>query len=172
MGGFFGVATKEDCVTDLFYGTDYHSHLGTVRGGMVVRNSHGSAVLFSGSVAGSVAETRLDTVLPGQLHTYVGIELTATHEGISDGLVATVGALVDVADTTIVGVSRAGLLFSASFGSILRTGASSGRFGLLLQDGSAPDFSDPGNTLEGSEHDVLTDGALPVPEAPPLPSDG
>ncbi len=41
MGGFFGVAAKEDCVTDLFYGTDYHSHLGTVRGGMVVRNSHG-----------------------------------------------------------------------------------------------------------------------------------
>ena len=29
MGGFFGVASKEDCVFDLFFGTDYHSHLGT-----------------------------------------------------------------------------------------------------------------------------------------------
>ena len=36
MGGFFAVASKESCVMDLFFGTDYHSHLGTRRGGMVV----------------------------------------------------------------------------------------------------------------------------------------
>ena len=41
MGGFFGVVAKSDCVTDLFYGTDYHCHLGTRRGGMVVKNSDG-----------------------------------------------------------------------------------------------------------------------------------
>ena len=34
MGGFFGAASKIDCVTDVFFGTDYHSHLGTRRGGM------------------------------------------------------------------------------------------------------------------------------------------
>lgn len=34
MSGFFGVAAKTDCVADLFYGTDYHSHLGTMRGGL------------------------------------------------------------------------------------------------------------------------------------------
>ena len=34
MGGFFGVVSKEDCVFDLFYGIDYHSHLGTRRAGM------------------------------------------------------------------------------------------------------------------------------------------
>lgn len=38
MGGFFGVASKTDCVSDLFYGTDYHSHLGTKRGGLAVLN--------------------------------------------------------------------------------------------------------------------------------------
>ena len=38
MGGFFGIVTKEDCSRDLFYGTDYHSHLGTMRGGLVVDN--------------------------------------------------------------------------------------------------------------------------------------
>lgn len=38
MGGFFGVAAKEDCVFDLFFGTDYHSHLGTRRAGMAVYN--------------------------------------------------------------------------------------------------------------------------------------
>lgn len=36
MGGFFGVASKEDCIFDLFFGTDYHSHLGTRRAGMAV----------------------------------------------------------------------------------------------------------------------------------------
>lgn len=41
MGGFFGVVSKEDCVLDLFYGTDYHSHLGTCRGGMAVLNGEG-----------------------------------------------------------------------------------------------------------------------------------
>ncbi|MBQ8569400.1 MAG: amidophosphoribosyltransferase [Oscillospiraceae bacterium] len=34
MGGFFGAATKTDCISDVFFGTDYHSHLGTRRGGM------------------------------------------------------------------------------------------------------------------------------------------
>ncbi|HOC19617.1 MAG TPA: amidophosphoribosyltransferase [Vicinamibacterales bacterium] len=35
MSGFFGVASRTDCVADLYYGTDYHSHLGTRRGGIV-----------------------------------------------------------------------------------------------------------------------------------------
>ena len=38
MGGFFGVASKSDCVFDLFFGTDYHFHLGTRRAGMVTYN--------------------------------------------------------------------------------------------------------------------------------------
>lgn len=41
MGGFFGVASKEDCLFDLFFGTDYHSHLGTRRGGMAVYGEAG-----------------------------------------------------------------------------------------------------------------------------------
>ena len=36
MGGFCGVISEQDCVSDLFFGTDYHSHLGTHRGGMAV----------------------------------------------------------------------------------------------------------------------------------------
>ena len=36
MGGIFGVVSRTDCVHDLFYGTDYHSHLGTKRGGLAV----------------------------------------------------------------------------------------------------------------------------------------
>lgn len=41
MGGFFGVASKQDCVFDLFFGIDYHSHLGTRRGGMAVYGEGG-----------------------------------------------------------------------------------------------------------------------------------
>ena len=36
MGGFFGAVSKRDCVLDIFFGVDYHSHLGTRRGGMAI----------------------------------------------------------------------------------------------------------------------------------------
>ena len=41
MSGFFGVASKNDCVFDLFFGVDYHSHLGTRRGGLAVLTDKG-----------------------------------------------------------------------------------------------------------------------------------
>ncbi len=41
MGGIFGVISTQKCAGDLFYGTDYHSHLGTKRGGMAVYNGNG-----------------------------------------------------------------------------------------------------------------------------------
>jgi len=41
MGGLFGIASRQDCVKDLFYGTDYHSHLGTRRAGLAVVNERG-----------------------------------------------------------------------------------------------------------------------------------
>ena len=36
MGGFFGAVSKRDCVLDIFFGVDYHSHLGTKRAGMII----------------------------------------------------------------------------------------------------------------------------------------
>lgn len=41
MGGLFGVVSNKDCVFDLFFGTDYHSHLGTRRGGLAVYGKNG-----------------------------------------------------------------------------------------------------------------------------------
>jgi amidophosphoribosyltransferase len=41
MGGVFGVASKNDCVRDVFFGTDYHSHLGTSRAGMAFWSGNG-----------------------------------------------------------------------------------------------------------------------------------
>ncbi len=40
MGGLFGAASKKDCVLDVYFGTDYHSHLGTSKGGMAVWNGN------------------------------------------------------------------------------------------------------------------------------------
>ena len=41
MGGIFGVVSKSNCTLDLFFGIDYHSHLGTRRGGMAVYGKDG-----------------------------------------------------------------------------------------------------------------------------------
>ena len=41
MGGLFGVASRKDCMLELFYGVDYHSHLGTRRGGMAAHGEDG-----------------------------------------------------------------------------------------------------------------------------------
>ena len=43
MGGLFGLVSRDDCVAELFYGTDYHSHLGTQRGGLAVHDGAGFA---------------------------------------------------------------------------------------------------------------------------------
>ena len=41
MSGFFGVVSKKDCVLDVFYGVDYHSHLGTKRAGLAIYGENG-----------------------------------------------------------------------------------------------------------------------------------
>ena len=51
MSGFFGVVSQHDCICDLFYGTDYHSHLGTRRGGMAVVNMNGVPVLSTALIS-------------------------------------------------------------------------------------------------------------------------
>jgi amidophosphoribosyltransferase len=48
MGGFFGTVSKASCVTDLFYGTDYNSHLGTKRGGLATYDAEES--MFARSI--------------------------------------------------------------------------------------------------------------------------
>ena len=63
MGGFFGVASKSDCVTDLFYGTDYHSHLGTRRGGLAVSTKHGLE-RFIHDITNAQFRSKLEADLP------------------------------------------------------------------------------------------------------------
>ena len=71
MGGFFGVAAKENCIFDLFFGTDYHSHLGTRRAGMAVYGENGFCKSIH-NIEGTPFRTKFDHELE-QLDGYMGI---------------------------------------------------------------------------------------------------
>ena len=60
MGGFFGVAANFDCVMDLFYGIDYHSHLGTRRGGMAVNDANGRIVRIIHDITNAQFRSKFD----------------------------------------------------------------------------------------------------------------
>ncbi len=64
MGGLFGIASSNDCVSDLFYGTDYHSHLGTRLGGMAVHNPRGIQRSIH-SIENSYFRTKFEPELAG-----------------------------------------------------------------------------------------------------------
>ena len=60
MGGFFGAVSKNDCIGDIFYGTDYHSHLGTQRGGMAVCNDNGRIIRRIHDITNSPFRSKFD----------------------------------------------------------------------------------------------------------------
>ena len=64
MGGFFGAVSRRDIVMDLFFGTDYHSHLGTRSAGMAVWNEDGRCVREIHSIANTPFRTRFEKDLP------------------------------------------------------------------------------------------------------------
>lgn len=102
MGGFFGVVSKEDCVNDLFYGTDYHSHLGTVRGGMTVANDGGFTRFIHDITATQFRSKFADDV--GKMHGTRGIGVISdtddqpliigSHLGVYS--IATVGKIANI----------------------------------------------------------------------------
>ena len=63
MGGFFGVVSKNDCVNDLYFGTDYHSHLGTKRGGMAVLGDGGITRIIH-DITNTQFRSKFDSDLP------------------------------------------------------------------------------------------------------------
>jgi amidophosphoribosyltransferase len=78
MGGLFGCVSKQDCVNDLFYGTDYHSHLGTKRGGLAIRNEAD----FSRSIhniENDYFRSKFEPDLP-KLHGNNGIGIISDHD--------------------------------------------------------------------------------------------
>lgn len=71
MGGIFGVASKGSCVMDLFFGVDYHSHLGTRRGGMAVYGPNGFSRAIH-NIENAPFRTKFDRDLD-ELHGNLGI---------------------------------------------------------------------------------------------------
>ncbi len=78
MGGFFGNISKEDCVKDLFYGTDYHSHLGTKRGGLATKHSKGFARSIH-NIENNYFRSKFEADLP-KLHGNKGIGVISDYD--------------------------------------------------------------------------------------------
>ncbi len=78
MGGLFGCISKKDCSTDLFYGTDYHSHLGTKRGGLAVKNSNDFARSIH-NIENDYFRSKFEPDLP-KLHGNKGIGIISDHD--------------------------------------------------------------------------------------------
>lgn len=79
MGGFFGVASKDDCVFDLFFGIDYHSHLGTRRGGMCVYDKESGFDRAIHSIENSPFRTKFDKEVQA-MHGAYGIGCISDYE--------------------------------------------------------------------------------------------
>ena len=78
MGGFFGVASKKDCVFDLFFGTDYHSHLGTRRAGLCVYGENGFDRAIH-NIENSPFRTKFDNEV-AKMKGYMGIGSISDYE--------------------------------------------------------------------------------------------
>lgn len=79
MGGFFGVASKEDCMFDLFFGTDYHSHLGTRRAGMAVYDEEKGFDRAIHNIENSPFRTKFDKDVSA-MHGRLGIGCISDYE--------------------------------------------------------------------------------------------
>ena len=79
MSGFFGVASKEDCVFDLFFGTDYHSHLGTRRAGMAVYDNKDGFNRAIHNIENAPFRTKFDKEL-SRMNGHMGIGCISDYE--------------------------------------------------------------------------------------------
>jgi amidophosphoribosyltransferase len=78
MGGMFGCVSKADCLNELFYGTDYHSHLGTKRGGLAVHNANNFARSIH-NIENDYFRSKFESDLP-KLHGQKGIGVISDHD--------------------------------------------------------------------------------------------
>lgn len=79
MGGFFGAALKKDCVFDLFFGTDYHSHLGTRRAGMAVYSEKNGFDRAIHNIENAPFRTKFDKDV-NEMHGNMGIGCISDYE--------------------------------------------------------------------------------------------
>ena len=78
MGGYFGVVSKKDCVAELFFGTDYHSHLGTKRGGMTTVHK-GNFIRYIHDISNAPFRSKFDEDVL-KMHGNMGIGIISDYE--------------------------------------------------------------------------------------------
>ena len=99
MGGFFGVASWQDCINDLFYGTDYHSHLGTKRGGLAVVRPDGFVRIIH-NIENAQFRSKFEPDI-ANMHSWVGIGVISDYDNqpvlirshLGNYAIVTVGAI-------------------------------------------------------------------------------
>jgi len=79
MGGIFGVVSCNDCSLDLFFGVDYHSHLGTRRGGLAVLGQDGQFIRSIHDIQNSPFRTKFEDDI-GEMHGNMGIGCISDYE--------------------------------------------------------------------------------------------
>jgi amidophosphoribosyltransferase len=102
MGGFFAASGKDDIVADLFYGTDYHSHLGTKRGGLAVGN-HDGILRYIHNIENAQFRSKFEEDLP-KLRGTRGIGVISDYEDqpllirshLGNFAIATVGVIKNI----------------------------------------------------------------------------
>ena len=122
MGGFFGVASKQDCITDLFYGTDYHSHLGTRRGGLAVNHTN-TIVRFIHDISNAQFRSKFEDDV-ARLHGRTGIGIISDYEDqpliigshMGTYAIVTVGVVKNAAELTRKAFSKRTTHFSEMSG--------------------------------------------------------
>jgi len=104
MGGFFGIASRRDASSDLYYGTDYHSHLGTKRGGLAVLRDDGLRRVIH-NIENAQFRSKFDDDI-GRMHASTGIGVISDTDDqpllirshLGDFAIATVGTVKNASD--------------------------------------------------------------------------
>jgi amidophosphoribosyltransferase len=99
MGGFFGISSRRDAIADLYYGTDYHSHLGTKRGGLAVLREDGLRRVIH-NIENAQFRSKFDDDI-GRMHARSGIGVISDTDDqpllirshLGDFAIATVGTI-------------------------------------------------------------------------------
>jgi amidophosphoribosyltransferase len=119
MGGFFGIVSQNDCIVDLFYGTDYHSHLGTKRGGLAVVQPDQSLVRVIHNIENAQFRSKFDSEIT-RMHSHMGIGVISDYEDqpilirshLGDYAIVTVGAIMNAESLAKEAFRKRGLHFS------------------------------------------------------------
>ena len=80
MSGFFGCVSRKECVADVFYGTDYHSHLGTKKAGMAFYNGE-DFVRSIHSIESAYFRNKFEPELGRFIGSYLGIGVISADNG-------------------------------------------------------------------------------------------